>query len=170
MQHVESQDGLAHILVPDDLYLRPEDGIAVGVIVMKMRVHDPADGLIAEEPDVLNQRSRYSGRGPRIHQHHVVIVHDHHVVAAGNHRAARRRVINAVGDLLEIESFAFGYWPRCIRNTRVALRPPKNRKKAVGREQEWDMDSGYSHSRPPPARFTTAQTKEPGLQFIGPAL
>jgi hypothetical protein len=90
------------IFVSDDFHIRSEDGVAIGVIVMKMRVDHPSDRLVRDAFHILEQRPCGSGRGPVINQHHVTIVDDYGMVSSGRHRTAGSGIVNSIRDFLEL--------------------------------------------------------------------
>jgi hypothetical protein len=101
MQDVERLDGLLDVVVRDDVRLACIDLIAVGVVVMKMRVDDVTHRLRRDELEVLDERTRRGGRRAGVDHEHVSTADDRDVVAAGDHGAGRGRVIDALGNLFE---------------------------------------------------------------------
>src|SRR5215471_8465370 len=101
MKHVDRCKHLMQIICSDDLNFRPEDLVACSVIVMPMCVDDVSYRLVSELLDIFNEGPGSRGRGARIYNHNVRIVDYNHIVAA-EPGPSDRRVIDAIGDLLEL--------------------------------------------------------------------
>ena len=97
---------MADVLVGDDLDLRPENGVAVGVVKVEVSVDHPADGFVGDQLQVLQEGSRSSGSCPGVHEEDVAIPDKDGVIAASRHRACGSRVVDAVRDLLEAINLA----------------------------------------------------------------
>src|SRR5258706_16418657 len=101
MKHVDRCKHLMDMIGPDDLHFRPEDLVAIRVVVMPMRVDDVSYRLVSEFLDIFDEGPRRGRRGAGIHDHYIPIVDDDNVVAA-EPPDGTRRVVNTIGDLLQL--------------------------------------------------------------------
>jgi hypothetical protein len=98
---------LARELVADDLDFGPVDLVAVRVIEVIVRVHDPADRLGRDRLQLFAQRPRAAGRDVRVDHEHVAIAFDDRGVRHHHQAAGGDRMVDAFLDLVEGERRAF---------------------------------------------------------------
>ena len=106
VQDVEFLDRIFHVFVRDDVGVARVDLVAVRVVVMKMRIHDPADRLVGDHLQVFDEGPRGRRRRAGINDHHLAVADDDRVVAPGRQRTGGRGVVHALGDRLEFVGLA----------------------------------------------------------------
>jgi hypothetical protein len=88
-------------LVADDIDRRREYLVAVGVVVMEMRVDQEADRLVGDGLQLLHHHARRFGRDVRIHNQDVVAIDDDRGVRADVQGSSADRAVDTGHDLLK---------------------------------------------------------------------